>query len=58
MRYKAAKTLYRSMVYLVLLAGAVTTILPFLWMILTSLKSSSEVILMPPRFFPKRLAFR
>lgn len=40
------------MVYLVLLAGAVTTVLPFLWMILTSLKSSQEVILMPPRFFP------
>ncbi|MBN1776652.1 MAG: carbohydrate ABC transporter permease [Clostridiales bacterium] len=52
MRYKSAKALSKSLIYLVLTLGAVTTILPFLWMILTSLKGGTEVILMPPRLFP------
>ncbi len=52
MRYKTAKVLSRSLIYLVLTLGAVTTLLPFLWMIFTSLKDPTEVMLMPPRLFP------
>ena len=52
MRYKLPKALSKSLIYLVLILGAVTTILPFLWMILTSLKDPAEVVLMPPRLFP------
>ena len=57
MRYKAAKTLYKSMVYLVLTAGAITTILPFLWMILTSLKKLVGGHPDAAALLPKRLAF-
>ena len=52
MKYRAAKIASKTLVYLVLCLGAATTILPFLWMILTSLKDPSEVLLMPPRLFP------
>lgn len=52
MRYKTAKVLSRSLIYLVLILGAVTTLLPFLWMISTSLKDPTEVMLLPPRFLP------
>ena len=52
MRYKTSKILSKFLIYLVLCLGAVTTILPFLWMILTSLKDPSEVMLMPPKLFP------
>lgn len=52
MRYKTAKVLSRSLIYLVLTLGAVTTLLPFLWMLSTSLKDPTEVMLMPPRFLP------
>ncbi len=38
--------------HLFLLTGAVLTLLPFVWMILTSLKDAGEVVAMPPKFFP------
>ncbi len=40
----------RALLYLVLSLGAVTTVLPFLWMLLTSLKDPSEVL--QPIFLP------
>jgi multiple sugar transport system permease protein len=36
-----------------LLTGAFAMILPFLWMILTSLKTTAEVFVFPPRWFPE-----
>lgn len=38
----------------VLIIGAVVMILPFLWMILTSIKSVSEAIQIPPTIFPSK----
>ena len=35
-----------------LMAGAMITLLPFVWMILTSLKDAGEIVQMPPTFFP------
>lgn len=42
----------RALVYAVLTLGAAATLLPFVWMILSSLKDSAEVTRMPPTFFP------
>ena len=42
-----------ALVYLVLAAGAVLMIFPFVWMILTALKSVSESVRIPPPFFPE-----
>jgi multiple sugar transport system permease protein len=52
MKHRAGKILSRSLVYLILSIGAVSTVFPFLWMILTSLKGPTEVTLMPPKLFP------
>lgn len=41
-------------VYIVLLSGVLITLLPFLWMLLTSLKTQSEAIHVPPVIFPAR----
>lgn len=38
--------------YAVLILGALFTLLPFIWMIFSSLKTPSEIISIPPRFFP------
>lgn len=39
-------------IHILLLLGAVMMVFPFLWMVLTSLKTKSESISMPPKFFP------
>ena len=41
-------------VYIVLLSGVLITLLPFLWMLLTSLKTQSEAIHVPPVIFPAK----
>lgn len=46
-------SLNRIVVYLVLLAGLLVTLVPFIWVLLTSLKTSSEIIRIPPTFFPE-----
>ncbi|AEI40857.1 carbohydrate ABC transporter permease [Paenibacillus mucilaginosus] len=45
----------RAAAHLVLLAGAVTMILPFLWTVSTSLKQLSEVFVFPPKPFGAEL---
>lgn len=41
------------LIHLVLLIGVVITITPFIWMILTSLKTLGESTLIPPKVFPE-----
>lgn len=43
--------------YLFLISGILITVFPFLWMILTSLKSQTEAIRVPPTIFPAKLIF-
>jgi multiple sugar transport system permease protein len=40
-------------VYATLLAGTTVTLVPFVWMLLTSLKPASEIVRVPPTFFPE-----
>jgi len=40
-------------VHAVLLIGAFTMLLPFIWMVSTSFKPSSEIYVFPPRWIPK-----
>jgi multiple sugar transport system permease protein len=42
---------------LILALGAITTIIPFYWMVATSLKSLPEIMMFPPTLFPKELHF-
>lgn len=51
---KAAKFL----TYAILIAGAVFILLPFVWMILTSVKPSKEVLKMPPVWIPSKIQWQ
>ena len=46
------RVLHKTLVYGLLLSGSAAFILPFLWMLSTSLKTSSEVFAYPPSFLP------
>ena len=51
---KAAKLL----TYAILIAGAVFILLPFVWMILTSVKPCKEVLKMPPVWIPSKIQWQ
>lgn len=48
-----SRAMTRTVVYLVLVGGAVTMVAPFVWMISTSLKTNLEVFTFPPTFIPE-----
>lgn len=43
----------RVLVYVVLTLGVTVTLVPFVWMILSSLKTATELLQVPPTFWPK-----
>ena len=49
------KTMWKLVVYLLLSAGAIMMLLPFAWMIVTSLKAPSEINEWPPTWSTKIL---
>ena len=42
------------MIYILLAIGALIMVFPFVWMILSSLKTAAEVNTTPPTFFPAK----
>ncbi|MCD6120885.1 MAG: carbohydrate ABC transporter permease [Spirochaetales bacterium] len=44
-----------SMIYIMLVAGAVFMIMPFLWMISSSLKDMESVFIFPPQWIPRKI---
>ncbi len=45
----------RALLYVFLIALAITYIFPFIWIVLSSLKAPSELIVYPPKLFPATL---
>jgi multiple sugar transport system permease protein len=45
--------LSRVLVYAVLIFGTLVTLVPFIWILATSFKPASEIVRMPPTFFPE-----
>ncbi len=43
----------RMLVYAILILGTLVTLVPFIWILATSLKPASEIVRMPPTFFPE-----
>lgn len=43
----------RTVAYSVLILGLAVTLVPFIWILMTSFKSSSEIVRIPPTFFPQ-----
>ena len=52
-QYRWRKTARRTLLYLVLFAGAAIMILPFFWMVTSSLKAPDEMTLKTIQWFPK-----
>ena len=53
--YRAAKRdLGKLVIYIVLIAGCVITLAPFVWMLLTSFKTQIEAVSLPPTLLPKQ----
>lgn len=50
---QARKALKKAVLYLLVAAGAVVMVLPFLWMVSTSLKEYAYILDFPPRFIPE-----
>lgn len=49
--------LHKLLIYSLLALGSIYILLPFWWMLMTALKSTSEVVQWPPSFFPRQLLF-
>ncbi len=52
-RRRARKVFSTALVYLVLTAVATLFVIPFLWLLITSLKPSSQVFTAPPQWIPE-----
>lgn len=50
--YKARKSLGKLVVYIILICVAAVCLIPFLWMVSTSLKSSKAIFIYPPQWIP------
>ncbi|MCM3054223.1 carbohydrate ABC transporter permease [Caldifermentibacillus hisashii] len=57
MDYKATGKVRQFLLGVILALGGIIISLPFIWMILSSLKTEREVIQVPPTFLPKELTF-
>lgn len=55
--YTYRETLTRFVLYGLLFGGAAVMLLPFVWMLSTSLKSSMAVVQMPPQWIPRDWAW-
>ena len=45
----------RILIYVILISGVIVAIFPFIWMILTSVKTNAEALAMPPKILPKQI---
>lgn len=50
---RARHPVTRVLVYAVLILGTLVTLVPFVWIVATSFKSSAEIVRIPPTFFPE-----
>ena len=50
-------TLGRTAVYIILILGSITALMPFIWMIFASFKSGAEIRQIPPTFLPQEWTF-
>ncbi|MDI7277251.1 MAG: carbohydrate ABC transporter permease [Anaerolineae bacterium] len=55
---KAVERIFAIVVHLLLVIGAAITVLPFLWMILSSFKTTTEIFRFPPALMPDRWILR
>lgn len=54
---KAEKNRSRFLIHLILIFGSIIMVMPFIWMVLTSLKTLAESVAVPPKIFPSQLTW-
>lgn len=52
-----SKKILNAFIWIILIVVAIFTLLPFVWMLITSVKSSGNIYQMPPEFFVKNPRF-
>jgi multiple sugar transport system permease protein len=52
-RRRGSHPITRLLVYTVLIIGTLVTVVPFIWILATSLKPAAEIVRIPPTFFPE-----
>ena len=57
MNPKLKKTLTLSGKYAVLILVSLVMLFPFYWMVITSLKESTQIFVFPPELFPRKITF-
>jgi multiple sugar transport system permease protein len=58
-RQKAIRQAFRATIaYALLIVGSIAMIVPFLWMVSTSLKTPAEIFQFPPTWIPNRLVWQ
>ena len=53
----SSRKISTALVYAALIAGSITMIFPFVWMLLTSFKTQAESMAIPPQIFPAQWNF-
>jgi multiple sugar transport system permease protein len=56
-KVKTWKVIRSVLLHVVLYGAALATVAPFLWMVLTSFKDLSEILVYPPKWLPSRFRF-
>ena len=56
-KLSSERKLSTALVYAALIAGSITMIFPFVWMLLTSFKTQAESMAIPPQIFPAQWNF-
>ncbi len=56
-RERILRTAHRVIIYILLLIGAAIILVPFLWMVSTSLKTERQLFRYPPEWIPDPIAF-
>lgn len=54
---KKKKTIIDTVCYILLIAGGILMVAPFVWMLSTSLKTSEATFVMPPQWIPRHITF-
>lgn len=57
-KYKYLNISKSVLIHILMYSLAILTIMPFIWMILTSVKDMSEIFVYPPQWFPKEIKFQ
>lgn len=58
MKLNGKQILAHSLAHILLVAGGLTMLLPFIWMLSTSLKSLNEVFIFPPSFLGEKIVWQ